>query len=117
MSMEAYRQALEARICAICTHVNGAGQVTAVVSLEGGFEYVYASDQKVTAGGTSLQYIVIGSGSSEQVVYLTERVPDITGIGVVCTGGNDPTVRREITGLLAAAFGVGTNKIYVTGGG
>jgi hypothetical protein len=29
----------------------------------------------------------------------------------------DPTVRREVTALLSAAFGVGSNKIYVTGGG
>jgi hypothetical protein len=27
----------------------------------------------------------------------------------------DATVRREVTSLLSAAFGVGMNKIYVTG--
>lgn len=117
LSMEEYRTALEARICTVCARVEGVGQVYAVVTLEGGFEYVYATDRRSTSSGESSEYIIIGSGDGERLVYLTERVPSIMGIGVVCTGGNDATVRREVTGLLSAAFGVGSNKIYVTGGG
>jgi stage III sporulation protein AG len=114
LSMEEYRTALEERMAFICAQVAGVGEVNVVVSLEGGYEYVYAYDEKYTASGQSTSYIIIGSGSGESLVYLTERVPTITGIGVVCTGGRDSGVRREVTSLLAAAFGVGTNKIYVT---
>ena len=116
LSMEEYRSAMEKRICDICARVSGAGSVYAVVNLAGGYEYVYATDQKLTAGGETLEYLIIGSGSEERVVYLTERVPEILGIGVVCTGGNQREVRSEITALLSAAFGVGSHKIYVTGG-
>ncbi len=116
LSMEAYRLALEERICHICARVEGVGQVYAVVNLAGGYEYVYASDIKTTTGGVSNQHIIIGSGNDERVVYLTERVPEILGIGVVCGGGSDPVVQNEVTRLLSAAFGVGGNKIYVTGG-
>lgn len=115
LSMEEYRLALEARVCQICAKVAGAGEVFAVVNLGGGFEYVYASDVKNTSGGISSEYIVIGSGDGERVVYLTERVPEITGIGIVCAGGNDLAVRQEVTALVAAAFGIGSHKIYVTG--
>lgn len=114
MSMEEYRAALEERMAFICAQVAGVGEVNVIVSLEGGYEYVYAYDEKYTASGQSTSYIIIGSGSGESLVYLTERVPAITGIGVVCTGGGDVEVRREVTSLLSAAFGVGTNKIYVT---
>ncbi len=117
LSMEDYRLAIEERICYICARVEGAGQVYAVVNLAGGYEYVYAADIKTTTGGVSNQHIIIGSGNDERVVYLTERVPEILGIGVVCSGGNDPRVQNEVTRLLSAAFGVGSNKIYVTGGG
>ena len=85
------------------------------MTLEGGYEYVYATDKKVTVGGESTSYITVGSGDDESLVYITERLPAILGIGVVCTGGMDPTVRREVTALLSAAFGVGSNKVYVTG--
>ena len=114
--MEAYRQTLEARICYLCTRVEGAGTVTAAVTLETGYMYVYATDSKPTASGNSSQYILIGNGADEQPVYLTHRVPVIAGIGIVCDGGTDPAVRQEIVGLLSAAFGVGSHKIYVTGG-
>ena len=117
VSADRFRQALEDRMAAICAQVSGAGEVQVIVSLQGGFEYVYAYDEKVSASGTSRVYVTIGSGSSQRLVFLTEKAPAITGIGVVCTGGSDPTVRQEITSLLSAAFGIGTNKIYVTGRG
>ena len=86
-----------------------------VVALEGGFSYVYATNKKTTSGGETLSYVTVGSGDRESLVYLSEKAPAILGIGVVCAGGMDPTVRREVTALLSAAFGVGSNKIYVTG--
>ena len=112
---EEYRADLEARMEAICSRVAGVGAVEVIVTLESGYEYVYATDKKTTVGGESTSYITVGSGDDESLVYITERLPPVVGIGVVCTGGMDPTVRREVTALLAAAFGVGSNKIYVTG--
>ena len=88
-----------------------------MVNLAGDYEYVYATDVKNTSGAVSSQHIVIGSGNDERLVYLTQRVPEILGIGVVCSGGSDPRVQSEVTALLCAAFGVGSHKIYVTGGG
>lgn len=112
---EEYRQDLEARMESICAQVTGVGAVDVIVTLEGGYEYVYAYDIKTTVGGESTSYITVGSGDNESLVYITERAPAIIGIGVVCTGGMDANVRREVTSLLSAAFGVGSNKIYVTG--
>jgi hypothetical protein len=114
-SAEEYRAELEARMEDICRQVAGVGEVDVAVMLDGGFSYVYATDKKTTVGGESLSYVTVGSGDGETLVYLSEKAPAVMGIGVVCTGGMDPTVRREVTSLLSAAFGVGSNKIYVTG--
>lgn len=114
-TVDQYRLALETRMAHICSEVAGAGDVSVVVTLAGGYEYVYAYDVKTTVGGESTSYITVGSGDNEQLVYITQRAPAITGIGVVCDGGLDPRVRQEITGLLSAAFDVGSQKIYVTG--
>lgn len=116
LEMEEYRTAIEARVCHLCTRVTGVGNVFAVVNLQGGFSYVYASDVKNTSGGESRQYIIIGSGSDERLVYLSQEVPAILGIGVVCEGGDDPRVQKEVTALISAAFGLSSHKIYVTGG-
>lgn len=116
LTMDEYREALEARIEAICSRVNGAGRVSVVVSLSGGFEYVYASDAKWSGNATSTEYIVVDRGSDEALVLLCERAPSIVGIGVVCEGGGDPGVRGEIVQLLSAAFGVGSHNVHVTCG-
>ena len=114
-AVEEYRAELEDRMEAICSRVAGVGEVEVAVMLEGGFSYVYATDKKTTSAGETLTYVTIGSGDRETLVYVSETPPAIVGIGVVCTGGMDPTIRREVTALLSAAFGVGSNKIYVTG--
>ncbi len=112
---EEYRADLETRMKAICSRVAGVGEVDVIVTLAGGCEYIYATDKKTTVGGESTSYVTVGSGGEESPIYVTERAPAIVGIGVVCTGGMDPAVRREVTALLSAAFGVGSNRIYVTG--
>ena len=114
---EEYRADLERRMEEICGQITGVGAVKVIVTLEGGCEYVYATDKKTTVGGESTSYITVGSGSSESLVYITERAPAIRGIGVVCSGGQNATVRREVTALLSAAFGVGSHQVYVTEGG
>ncbi len=114
-AVEEYRIALERRIADITAEVAGAGSVSVVVTLEGGYEYVYACDKKITVGGESVTYITVGQGADESLVFLAERAPAIVGIGIVCTGGSDPAVRREVTALVSAAFGVPSNQIYVTG--
>ncbi len=113
--IEDYRLALEARMEEICSEVVGVGEVSVIVTLEGGYEYVYAYDRKVTSSGENTTYITVGNGANESLVYITERAPTILGIGVVCTGGMDASVRQELMGLLSAAFGVGSHKIYITG--
>ncbi len=114
-AVEEYRLALERRVADITAEVAGAGSVSVVVTLEGGYEYVYAYDKKVTVGGESTTYITVGNGADESLVFLCERAPAIVGIGIVCTGGGKDSVRGEVTSLISAAFGVPAHKIYVTG--
>lgn len=112
-----YAKELESKIETLCAHVDGVSEVRAVVSLEGDFLYVYASDSDSTEREGEVerqeQYVTVGSGSNAQPLLLTRRPPAIGGIGVVCRGGGDARVRQEITALLSAAFSVGSNKIYV----
>lgn len=113
--LHAYQKSLEEEIAALCASVSGAGRVTVAVTLSGGFTYEYATDYKTQSGGGSSEvYVTAGSGSGEAPIYLSVKPPGIAGIGVVCDGGGDALVRRELISLLSAAYGVGTNKIYVT---
>lgn len=102
---EAYARALERRIALFCGQVEGVGKVSVAVSLESGYRRVYAQE-----GSAS---ILVGSSASRGTVCLTEEPPRLGGIAVVCEGGGDPTVRQHLIGLLSAAYGIGSNKIYI----
>jgi stage III sporulation protein AG len=105
-----YQTYLEERVRALCRSVRGTGNVTAVVSLSGSFSSVYATEWK----DGNEEYVILGSGSSAAPIYLTRATPEIVGIGIVCDGGADAAVRRELTELLSATFHLSSNRIYVT---
>lgn len=107
VSISQYEEQLEAKIKNLCERVEGVSNVTVAISLEGGYEYVYATD-------ASDDYVLVGSGNDEGGMFLGQRAPKISGIGIVCKGGGDPRIQNELLSLISAACGVGTNKIFIT---
>ncbi len=105
-----YQSHLEARVKQLCESVAGVKNVTAIVTLSGGFEKIYATE--IVEGGE--EYVIVGSGSSAEALLLSRATPQIEGIGIVCQGGSDPAVKRELTALLGASFHVSSNRIYIT---
>ena len=107
--LEDYQVYLEGRIRAICESVEGVSGVSVAVTLSGSFSEIYATE---TVDGNE-EYVIVGSGSSASALHLSHEAPEITGIGVVCRGGGNADVRRELTALISAAFHVPSNRIYV----
>lgn len=107
MSAEDYRAKLTQEIELLCRGVRGVGRVTALVSLSGGYEYVYARDGEGDC-------VSVGSGSKKEAVVENILPPKIAGVGIVCDGGENAAVREALVSLLTAALGIGANKIYIT---
>lgn len=105
-----YAAALEEKAAALCGQVAGVTDVTVAISLAQGVEYVYAEGED---GG----YLTTGSGAAQSALLLTERPPQVSGIGVVCRGAEDPGTVQTLLSLLSAAFGVGSNRIFITAAG
>ncbi|MEE0970434.1 MAG: hypothetical protein U0M06_13770 [Clostridia bacterium] len=57
------------------------------------------------------------AGAGETSVAVTVKEDDgasvICGVGVVCTGGDDPEVVNRLLSLISAACNVTTNRIYI----
>ena len=111
-----YAARVEEEIRAICSRVRGAGTVSVAVTLKGGYRAVYATDSQSSGGGYKNNTVLVGSGSSEGAVLICYENPEIGGVGIVCRGASDPSVRDAIISLVSAAFDVKTNKIYVAVG-
>ena len=105
----------ERRVEEICASVNGVGSVHAVVTLGGGYRAIYAVDSQASNSSYKNQTVLTGNGASEKPLLIGYQNPEIVGIGVVCSGGDNAQVRADIVSLISAAFNISTNKIYVAG--
>ena len=108
-----YQDYLEKRIKTLCESVSGVGNVTVVVTLSGSFESVYATEWP----DGNEEYVILGSGSSASPIYLSRSAPEIAGIGIVCSGGANDHIRRELIALLSATFHISSNRIYIAEAG
>ena len=108
-----YQDYLEERIKTLCESVSGVRNVTVVVTLSGTFESVYATEWP----DGNEEYVILGSGSSASPIYLSRSAPEIAGIGIVCSGGANDNIRRELISLLSATFHISSNRIYITEAG
>ncbi len=109
----AYALAVETRVAELCGGVKGAGEVKVLVSLKGGYKTVYAIDSQSNSTGYKSEVVMSGSGSAQKPLVAAYENPEIAGVGIVCTGGDDPAVRQEIIELVSASLNVSTNKIFV----
>ena len=106
ISLSEYESELEEKIRVLCEKVDGVSNVSVAVSFSSGGEYVYAKDGRD-------DYVLVGSGSSESGVLLSEKAPKISGIGVVCNFGGNESTKYHLISLISAACGVGKNKIFI----
>ncbi len=109
----AYADRIEEQVVELCSRVKGVGTVSAVVTLEGGYRAVYATDSQSNASGYKNSMVLVGSGSSEEAVLICYENPEIAGIGIVCSGSISDEVKSQIISLVAATFRIGSNRIYV----
>lgn len=108
-----YEEELVKKIEEICSQVKGAGKVSVAVTLDGSYRAIYAQNSSDGAN-VKKEYLLVGSGSNESALLVGYSPPRILGVGVVCSGGANATVRAEIISLISATLDLPTNKIYVT---
>ena len=108
----------------ILSAIDGAGRLRLMLTVGGGGELELAQDRELTQkqGGSADEYsdktetVVLGSGSSAEVVVTQSRYPEYVGALVVCEGGGSAAVRLEITQALCALTGLPSDRISVIKG-
>lgn len=117
-NLETYTHSLEDRIKKLCEACEGVSSVSVMITLEGGFEYEYAKNTEYSdnnyGNSRTEEYLVLGQGSNQKCVLLREKLPVISGVGIVCRGAENESVKSELVLLVASALNIGTNKIYIT---
>lgn len=113
---------LEKKLEKALSQVEGAGEVTVVLTLEGGPRQVVARDTSSKWSGEETQeestVVLANQGSgSERAVELQQLSPGYRGALVVSPGAGQPQVRLALTQAVSALTGLGADRISVCKGG
>lgn len=108
-SFEAYEKALSDRLSEMLGRVEGVSDVHVMLTLERGYSDELAKDGDV--------YLTIKDAEgAEGTVTLSREAPEVKGVAVICKGGDDPRVQKQIMEMLSALFNLPTSRIFVSGG-
>jgi len=112
---------LERRLEEALSQVEGAGEVKVVLTLKSTARQILAQDGKTAQRGedldSSLTTVVVSQGSGTQgPVTVQQLSPQYQGALVVCSGGDDPSVRLHMVEAVSALTGLGADKISVCKG-
>ncbi len=111
--------AMEDRLAQALSRIDGAGEVTVVLTLQDGPRQVLAQnvDRDGEEGREQTETVVLSRGSgSQETVSVQELYPSYQGALLVCPGGDDPTVRLKLTEATSALTGLGADKISISKG-
>lgn len=122
--LERFIRGTEERLCKAISGIKGAGQTEVFLSVENTFETVYASNASIDESGDELkknkttqkELALTNADGTQKPVIVKQLCPKISGVLVVCEGGENPVTREEIIKSVSIAVGISASKIYVTGG-
>ncbi len=89
-TLEEYRQKLEEELVSLCTSVEGVGKCRVFITFEKGEENTYK-------GSTLIE----------------TKPPRVSGVSVVCSGGDSDRVKSSLTKMITALFGIGANRVAI----
>lgn len=107
-------EALERRLQAIITQIDGVGQADVLVTLSAGSRQILAANEKVGESTTETETVLTkDSGSGQSAVTVQTIYPTYQGVLVVCDGGGDPTVKLQVLNALKALTGLSSEQISI----
>ena len=116
-STEEYVDLLENKLCNVLSNITGVGDVSAIITLDGGFTYEYAVDSETntTNSGSSETSVTVdttilvnGEPIVVKVIY-----PEIKGVVIVADGSENFAIKMNIMEAVQTLLNVETNSITI----
>lgn len=108
---------LERRMEKILSGIDGAGDLSLMLTVKSGVEEIYALDREYSEDDDRMEErittVLVSEDDGKRPAVVRYDNPVFQGALVVCDGGDDPAVRLCITKALSALTGLGADKITV----
>ncbi len=128
---KAYTAELESRLQNILEQMEGVGQARVMVTLENGYQKVYAKSEKVNNDilediraqderktqekqVTEQTYILVDGAGGEEPLVTAELEPEVKGVVVVCEGGDRADVVGKVVDTVKVALDISSARISVS---
>ena len=116
-----YIQKNEERLRNILENIDGVGKAEIMLTVSCTEEYVYAEEIKsdVSQDGdrktvqNENQYVFSGNSSDKKALVKKVVSPEISGVVIVCEGGDRSRVAESIYQAVSTAFDIPSSRIYV----
>jgi len=114
-------ETLETRLEDALSQIDGAGNVTVVLTVKSGTERVLAQDTQTTSDGSTSEknsetVVVTDENNAQEAVLLQQIYPTFQGALVISSGAEDPTVKLALTKAVSSLTGLGSDKITICKG-
>ena len=108
-----YANDIEDKLIGILEAIEGVGKAEIMLTIASTNEYVYAETYKQGSNQAENDYVIIDKGSQKEALVKRINNPAISGVVVVCEGGDDPRICEKIYKAVSTALDISTSKIYV----
>lgn len=129
---EEYIKDTEEKLKRIISDIIGSDDVSVMITLNNSVENVYAditkinTDMSENTGANDIkteqsdskenQYIIISDEKgNEQALIVTQVMPQIRGVVIVCPNGNNAVVRETVKSAVVTVLDINSKKVCVTG--
>ena len=129
-TVDLYAAELETKLEKTLSQIDGAGKVSVMITLDGSSQLIlaYETEQKsnttdnTTANGTTTKTnnttqqstpIIINANGQSSPLVLSEIMPAVKGVVVVCEGANNIRVKLNILEAVEALLGVTSSQIEI----
>ncbi len=107
-----YSENLNAELSELLASIEGVGKAQVMITVSSTEEYVYAEELKRGTSQAEKSFVIIDNGSQEEALVKKINNPQISGVVIVCEGGDDPRVCEKIYKAVSTVLDIPTSKIY-----
>lgn len=113
-----YTKSLEEETAELISSIDGAGVCKVMLTLKNTNENIYAenNEEDVKDGSFSKksEYVLYDASSGDSPLLIQQKYPQVQGVVVVCSGGDNTVVRENIINCISALYDIPSTRINVS---
>ncbi len=114
ISADLYAEQMQSKLKDILMTIEGVGKAEVLLTITSTEEYVYAESYKQSTSQAENSYVIIDKGSQKEALVKKINNPSISGVVIVCEGGDSSKICEKVYKAVSTALNIPTNRIYVT---